>query len=141
MDRLDGASAGLKYCCNCDAARSRASQKIKSRQQLPALSFCSQKRGLALLAETARDVAEHVLDLVAENDQDDDDNHRDQDENKGVLNHTLAFLTIEELTEAQIQIGQHVRFTSFASNSNRTQFHIGCRSNQRQPRQEMAKEI
>jgi hypothetical protein len=60
-----------------------------------------------LLAETARDVAEDVLDLVAEDDQDYDHDHRDQDENKGVLNHTLPFLTVEQSAKAKIKAGQH----------------------------------
>jgi hypothetical protein len=71
------------------------------------LSVFAPRNGMALLAETARDVAEHVLDLVAEHDQDYDHDHRDQDEDEGVLNHTLALLTTEELTEAQIKAGQH----------------------------------
>src|SRR5919204_6244447 len=96
--------------------------KQESRRK-PALSFCSQNG--CLLAETARDVAEHVLDLVAEHDQDYDDNHRDQDENEGVLYHTLPFLTVEQLTEAQIKAGQHAKFTSFSSRSNGPSFTSG----------------
>jgi hypothetical protein len=61
----------------------------------------------ALLTETARDVAEHVLDLVAKDDQNYDDNHGDQDEDEGVLYHALPFLTVKQLTEAQIKVGQH----------------------------------
>src|SRR2546421_9028778 len=97
--------------------------------------------GAFLLAEAARDVAEDVLDLVAENDQDYDDNHRDQDEDEGVLNHTLAFLTVEQGAEAEIQIAQHARFTSFSNQIERTQFHIGSRSDQRSICQEMTKDF
>src|SRR5205085_1967213 len=61
----------------------------------------------ALLAATARDVAEHVLDLVAKKDQDDDDYDRDQHEDKGILDHTLSFLAVEQSAQTQIQAGQH----------------------------------
>src|SRR5947209_7407010 len=56
-----------------------------------------------LLAQAARDVAEDVLDLVAE----DDNDHSDQDEDKGVLYHALPFLTVEQLAQTKIKAGQH----------------------------------
>src|SRR6266513_6450684 len=60
-----------------------------------------------LLAQTARDVAEDVLDLVAEDDQDYDDHDRDQDEDKGVLDHTLPFLTVEQFAQTQVEAVKH----------------------------------
>src|SRR5207237_10428804 len=60
-----------------------------------------------LLAQTARDVAEHVLDLVAKNNQNYDDHDRDQDEDKGVLDHTLPFLTVEQCAQTQVEAVQH----------------------------------
>src|SRR5438270_6190992 len=88
--------------------KARASLRTgKRRERAVARSLVLLPEGCPLLAETARDVAEDVLDLVAEHDQDDDDDHRDQDENEGVLNHTLPFLTVEQFAEAQIKVGQH----------------------------------
>src|SRR5438067_10956961 len=63
--------------------------------------------GRGLLAQTARDVAEHVLDLVAKNNQNYDDHDRDQDEDKGVLDHTLPFLTVEQFAQTQVEAVQH----------------------------------
>src|SRR2546425_12176646 len=60
-----------------------------------------------LLVQTARDVAENVLDLVAKNDQDYDNHDRDQDEDKGVLDHTLPFLTVEQIANAVVQARKH----------------------------------
>src|ERR1700736_3749632 len=65
-----------------------------------------------LLAQAARDVAEDVLDLVAEDDQDYDNHDSDQDEDKGVLDHTLPFLTVEQSAKLEIRVGQHASFTS-----------------------------
>src|SRR5438132_6094694 len=62
---------------------------------------------LTLLAETARDVAEDVLHLVAQDDQDHDNDHRDQDQDEGVLYHALPFLTVEQRAETKIEAGQH----------------------------------
>src|ERR1700730_6528512 len=87
--------------------RSSLRDREKEREPACAGSLWLLPRTTGLLAEAARNVAEHVLDLVAENDQDYDDNHRDQDENEGVLYHALPFLTVEQLTEAQIKVGQH----------------------------------
>src|SRR5207237_4295763 len=96
----------------------------KSRERARARSlWCSQ--GCGLLAQTARDVAENVLDLVAKDDQDDDDDHRDQNENKGVLDHTLPFLTVEQCTKAEIKVGQHAGFTSLGRRSNGPSFTPG----------------
>src|SRR5437867_6688265 len=67
--------------------------------------FAFGSRGL--LAQTARDVAEHVLDLVAKNNQDYDDHDRDQDEDKGVFDHTLPFLTVEQFAQTQVEAVQH----------------------------------
>src|SRR5207302_10795128 len=103
-----------------------------------ALSCCSQERN-GILAQAARDVAEDVLDLVAEDDRDYDHDHRDQDEDKGVLDHTLPFLTVEQSAKLEIKVGQHASFTSLWSRSNRTQFHTGPRSNQRNPGRGTAK--
>src|SRR5205085_9621800 len=94
--------------------RQNPALKTRERAEARSLSFAPSV-GAFLLAEAARDVAEDVLDLVAENDQDYDDNHRDQDEDEGVINHTLAFLTVEQGAEAEIQIAQHARFTSFSN--------------------------
>src|SRR5438105_13617835 len=74
-------------------------------------------RDASLLAHRARDIAKDVLDLVAQDDQDHDHDHRDQDENEGVLYHALPFLTVEQLTETEVQAGQHLRFTSFRETS------------------------
>src|ERR1700724_139250 len=60
-----------------------------------------------LLAQTARDVAEDVLDLVAEDDQNYDDHDSDQDEDKGVLDHTLPFLTVEQIADLVVDGGKH----------------------------------
>src|ERR1700674_3184632 len=79
-----------------------ASGKKKESPLAQALSCCSQERN-GLLAQAARDVAENVLDLVAEYDHD----HRDQDEDKGVLDHTLPFLTVEQSAKLEIKVGQH----------------------------------
>src|SRR4029077_13582754 len=62
---------------------------------------------VSLLAQTARDVAEHVLDLVAEDDQHYDDHDSDQDEDKGVLDHTLPFLTVEQIANLVVDGGKH----------------------------------
>src|SRR5947209_8134676 len=62
---------------------------------------------IGLLAETARDVAEDVLHLVAQDDQDHDNDHRDQDQDEGVLYHALPFLTVEQRAETKIEAGQH----------------------------------
>jgi hypothetical protein len=62
---------------------------------------------VALLAQTARDVAEDVLDLVAKNDQHDDNDDSDKDEDKSVFDHTLSFLTVEQRAKLQIKAGQH----------------------------------
>src|SRR5438309_11401995 len=62
---------------------------------------------LTLLAQTARDVAEDVLHLVAQDDQDHDNDHRDQDQDEGVLYHALPFLTVEQRAETKIEAGQH----------------------------------
>src|SRR5213082_1283999 len=67
--------------------------------------FAFGSRGL--LDQTARDVAEHVLDLVAKNNQNYDDHDRDQDEDKGVLDHTLPFLTVEQFAQTQVEAVQH----------------------------------
>jgi hypothetical protein len=63
-----------------------------------------------LLAQAARDVAEDVLDLVAKDDQDYDNHDCDQDEDKGVLDHTLPFLTVEQSAKLEIKVGQHAEF-------------------------------
>src|SRR6266576_6679350 len=102
-----------------------ASRKNKESPLTQALSVAP-KSDWCLLAEAARDVAEHVLDLVAEDYQNNDHDHRDQDENEGVLYHALPFLTVEQLTEAQIKVGQHADSPPFRLD--RTQFHIGSRS-------------
>src|SRR6184192_3192972 len=115
-----------------------ASRKRK-RARLRRLSLVAPKNEKGLLAQAARDVAEDVLDLVAEDDQDYDHDHRDQDEDKGVLDHTLPFLTVEQSAKLEIKVGQHASFTSLWSRSNRTQFHTGPRSNQRNPRRGTAK--
>src|SRR2546423_15589199 len=60
-----------------------------------------------LLAETARDVAEDVLDLVAHGNEDKDDDDGDQYEDEGILDHALPFLAVEQVLQAQIQVGQH----------------------------------
>src|SRR6202011_1354225 len=60
-----------------------------------------------LLAQTARDVAEDVLDLVAEDDQNYDDHDSDQDEDKGVFDHTLPFLTVEQIANLVVDGGKH----------------------------------
>src|SRR5438445_8633693 len=86
--------------------------KKKESPLAQALSCCTQERN-GLLAEAARDVAEDVLDLVAEDDKNYDHDHRDQDENKGVLHHALPFLTVEQLTKAQIKVGQHAMSPPF----------------------------
>jgi hypothetical protein len=62
---------------------------------------------VSLLAETARDVAEDVLDLVAEDDQNYDDHDSDQDEDKGVLDHTLPFLTVEQIADLVVNGAKH----------------------------------
>jgi hypothetical protein len=79
-----------------------------------------------LLAQTARDVAEHVLDLVAEDDQNYDDHDSDQDEDKGVLDHTLPFLTVEQFAKPIVDGGKHlvsppVKETGPSVASNRSQ--------------------
>jgi hypothetical protein len=76
------------------------------------LSLVAPKNEKGLLAQAARDVAENVLDLVAEDDQDYDDHDSDQDEDKGVLDHTLPFLTVEQSAKLEIEAGQHASFTS-----------------------------
>jgi hypothetical protein len=102
---------------------------------------------LYLLAKTARDVAEDVLDLVAEDNQDHDHDYRDQDENEGVLYHALPFLTVEQLTETKIQAGQHaihllcdVLYAArpMALALDRTQSFIGAWVKQRADRQGIA---
>src|SRR5467141_2526506 len=113
-------------------------RRKRKRARLRRLSCCSQERK-GLLAQAARDVAEDVLDLVAEDDQDYDHDHRDQDEDKGVLDHTLPFVTVEQSAKLEIKVGQHASFTSLWSRSNRTQFHTGPRSNQRNPGRGTAK--
>ena len=55
---------------------------------------------VVLHPESAGDVAQDVLDLVAEDDQDHDDDHRDQDEDQRVLNHALAFVMAERRQES-----------------------------------------
>ncbi len=50
--------------------------------------------------ESAGDVAEDVLDLVAEDDQDHDDDHRDKDQDQRVLDHPLTLVIGERLEEA-----------------------------------------
>src|ERR1700738_3828320 len=87
-------------------ARERDQGKRK-RARLRRPSSLAPRSLAVLLRKTARDVAEHVLDLVAKNDQHDDDDDGDQDENKGVLDHALPLLTVEQLTEPKVQIGQH----------------------------------
>src|SRR5438067_13325457 len=67
--------------------------------------FAFGSRGL--LAQTARDVAEDVLDLVAKNNQHYDDHDSDQDEDKGVFDHTLRSLTVEQFAQTQVQAAQH----------------------------------
>jgi hypothetical protein len=62
---------------------------------------------VSLLAQTARDVAEDVLDLVAEDDQNYDDHDSDQDEDKGVLDHTLPFLTVEQIADLVVNGAKH----------------------------------
>ena len=42
--------------------------------------------------EAAGDVAEDVLDLVAEDDEDHDDNHGDEDQDERVLDHALTLI-------------------------------------------------
>ena len=57
-----------------------------------------------LTAQAARDVAENVLDLVAENDEDHDDDNRDKNQNEGVLDHSLAFLLIIVATKKLLEL-------------------------------------
>src|SRR4030081_1869244 len=83
-----------------------ASRKKKESPLAQALSCCSQERK-GLLAQAARDVAEDVLDLVAEDDQDYDNHDSDQDEDKGVLDHTLPFLTVEQCANAVVKARKH----------------------------------
>jgi hypothetical protein len=57
-------------------------------------------------SQTGRNVRENVLDLVAKKDKDDDDHDCDQNQDKGVLHHSLAFLVIamgKLLAELQIK--------------------------------------
>src|ERR1700694_4434931 len=54
----------------------------------------------SLHPESAGDVAEDVLDLVAEDDQDHDHHHRDEDQDQGVLDHSLTFVIAEYFEES-----------------------------------------
>jgi hypothetical protein len=54
----------------------------------------------SLHPQSAGDVAEDVLDLVAEDDQDHDDDDGDEDQDEGVLNHTLTFVIAESFEES-----------------------------------------
>jgi hypothetical protein len=49
------------------------------------------------LAETARDVAKDVLDLVPECNEDKDDDNGDQYEDKGVFDHALTILSMKQV--------------------------------------------
>src|SRR3984893_11742730 len=60
-----------------------------------------------LLAQTARDVAEDVLELVAEDDQNYADNDSDQDEDKGGLAHPLPILMVEHSANLVVEVGKH----------------------------------
>src|SRR6202022_469845 len=55
---------------------------------------------VVLHPEAAGDVAEDVLDLVAEDDQDHDHDHGDEDQDQRVPNHTLTFVIAEQLEES-----------------------------------------
>lgn len=50
------------------------------------------------------DVGEDVLDLVTHRKKDDDDHDRNEDQDQGVLDHTLAFLTDEKAAELPIKV-------------------------------------
>jgi hypothetical protein len=57
--------------------------------------------------QTGGNVRENVLDLVAKKDKDDDDHNGDEDQNQGVLDHSLAIFVIATgklLAELQIKV-------------------------------------
>src|ERR1700730_586527 len=77
-------------------ARARRSSASSSAETNPAperssASACTCR--LYLSSEAAGDVAEHVLHLVAENDQDDDHDHRDQDQDQCIFDHALPLVS------------------------------------------------
>src|SRR5580704_7919188 len=72
--------------------------------------------GVDLLVEAAADVREDVVDLLANNLEDDDDDDGDEDEDEGVLDHALTLLALgdpglcarDELLQTKVKAAQHV---------------------------------
>jgi hypothetical protein len=82
-----------------------AATAVRGKKKREALGASLSGIWFCLGPQTAGNVAEDVLDLVAKKDKDNDDNDRDEYQDEGVLDHTLAFLvTMQELTELQIKV-------------------------------------
>src|SRR5438105_9775784 len=58
------------------------------------------------------DVREDVLDLLAHRKKDDDDHDRNEYQDQGVLNHTLAFLAGRQTTQFPDKVRHLFNFTS-----------------------------
>src|SRR5438445_4964067 len=83
--------------------------RCKEREPLAGLSFEGAVTW-ALRSEGCYDVREHVLDLVAHRKKDHDDDDRNEDEDQGVLNHALAFLTGRKAAELPVKVQHLLRF-------------------------------
>src|SRR5207245_4344959 len=89
--------------------------RCKEREPLAGLSFEGAVT-CALRSEGCYDVREHVLDLVAHRKKDHDDDDRNEDEDQGVLNHSLAFLTGRKAAKFHVKAQHFCDFTSFFLN-------------------------
>src|SRR5947209_20563829 len=90
--------------------------RCKEREPLAGLSFEGAVTW-ALRSEGCYDVREHVLDLVAHRKKDHDDDDRNEDEDQGVLNHSLAFLTGRKAAKLPVKAQHLCDFTSFFRSS------------------------